>query len=220
MLISAVAIFFAKRFFEKNNMEGSATAPSGSVQPLSTPSTSAPTQQTEKKKIPLKEFVHNESARVGEVDDHPELTELKLKDYAYALTKEECGELAAMVLDQKTQADQRLLAAYLLSEVQGEQAIPALSKIALSKIPATPNERANDEERSFRALAVEGLGKIISSKDAEKVLREVASPSAQPDAFLNDRAERALYGIQKGSSHEPEIQDKEALEKIMKGKKK
>ena len=210
ILFSVAAIFhFSKGDASSSNTQVSASKNSPEQ---SSTSSSNSSQVIVIKKSPLKDFIKAEVPRVGVIDPNPDETAKRLQDYAQKLTSAECGDLVEIILNTRKDADERLLSAYLLSEVAGPQGLSALEKLAMSPVPKRPNDRSTAEERGFRALAIEGLGRI-SDSNSRKILQDVAS--SQGDQFLVDRAQRALYGIEKGNPREAEKQDKDALEKVL-----
>lgn len=157
------------------------------------------------------DLYERESQRVGQVDPDPRATQKRLEASARELTPEEITWLAGQAMDIKNDADARFFAAFLLGLSRKEAAVKALGAIAVSPVPASKNERWVEQERAFRASAIEGFCRAC--KDFPVLVKDTALDvvSRQGDEFLGDRAHRCLYSCQTGKSIES--QDKEALEK-------
>jgi hypothetical protein len=186
--------------------------------PASPPSAPPPSEaKAFRDGTPMKRVVDlyaSESRRVGQIDPDPKATEKRLEEDARELTPEEIRWLESQAADRKNDPDARFFAAYLMGLSHEEAAVDALGRIALSPVPKSKNERLVEQERAFRASAVEGISH--SCKDfpvpVKDALLEVVSK--QTDEFLRDRANRGLYACQTGKPIEE--QDKEALEKLRK----
>lgn len=158
------------------------------------------------------ELYEKESARVGKVDPDPKATEARLREAAKDLKPEEISWLEGQASDARTMMDARFFAVYLLGLSQQEASIGSLSRIALSEVPPSKNERLFIENRALRASAVEGMCTPENCKQPlarEKLLEVVAN---QRDEWIRDRANRCLYACQYGKRVEDA--DKEALDQL------
>ncbi len=153
-----------------------------------------------------------ESKRVGQIDKDPKATQTRLEQDARELNPEEIGWLFAQAEDAKNDADARFFAAYLLGLSHKDASVGALERLALLPLPVSKHERYVEQERVFRASAVEGLShncKDFPGPVKDALLNIVSN---QTDEFLRDRAHRGLYTCETGKPIEE--QDKEALEKL------
>jgi hypothetical protein len=189
--------------------EGSASAP---VSVLAKP----PTPEVQKfraavKVERVKEFYKAESARVGQVDPDPKLTEERLRNVAAELSAEEINWLKIQALSAKEAADARFFAAYLLALSNKDDALPALKEIASTPLPLGKDQGEIDLGRQIRAQTIEGISKFAHKSEARDALLDIEQ--AQKDEFLRDRAHRGLYALATGKSVED--QDKEAMGKLL-----
>lgn len=162
----------------------------------------------------VKAFYRAESARVGEVDADPKLTEERLTAVAQELQPAEISWLKEQALDGKQNADARFFAAYLLALGAQEAAMPGLKEIASAPIAKSKREGEEDLARQIRAQAIEGLCRMPDKVAARDAVMDVEQK--QNDEFLRDRAHRCLYALASGKPIEE--QDKEAAGKLLYGK--
>jgi hypothetical protein len=158
------------------------------------------------------ELYERESRRVGQIDPDPKATQKRLEEDARELQPAEIRWLEGQGADLKNDADARFFAVYLLGLSHQQEAVGALGRLALSTIPKSKNDRLVEQERAFRASAVEGLSHLCGdfAQDVKDHLLNIVS--LQRDEFLRDRANRGLYTCQYGKPMED--QDREALEKL------
>lgn len=159
-------------------------------------------------------FYQNESARIGDTDLDPKLTEQRLRAIAEELQVSEIEWLQQRALNVKENPDARFFAAYLLALGKQEAALPALKAVALAPMPKSKNDRALDIERQIRGQSIEGLSKLPNKRAAEEALMDVQQ--GVQDEFLRDRAHRGLYSVATGKPIEE--QDREAAGKMLYGK--
>lgn len=161
----------------------------------------------------VEQFYKAESARVGEVDPDPTLTEERLRAVASELSAEEINWLKLRALSAKENADARFFAAYLLALSQKDEALPALKEIASTPLPNSKNQGEVELGRQIRAQTIEGISQLKSKAEARDALLDIEQ--AQTDEFLRDRAHRALYALSSGKPVEQ--QDKEGMGKLLYG---
>jgi hypothetical protein len=160
----------------------------------------------------IMDLYERESRRVGKIDSDPKGTEKRLEESARELTDEELRWLESQAVDIRNDADARFFAAYLMGLSHRQASVVALGRIALLPLPASKNPRIIEQERAFRASAVEGLS--LSCKSFPNAVKDALLDivSRQTDEFLRDRANRGLYACQTGKSIE--AQDLEALKRL------
>ncbi len=144
------------------------------------------------------------SSAPGLVSDPDEISK-KLKAQAMSLSPTEIDSYKSLAADEGANADKRALALELLSQNETEQAVEALKELASQPLPKNKTDRLLDQERVFRAWAIEGLLQNPSIQLSKSALQFVVSKSE--DSFISQRAEQALYWMSQG--HDPA-----ALEKV------
>ena len=137
------------------------TESSGSASPLGVPQKNPDTAtKSFRDEEPMKRIMdlyERESRRVGKIDSDPKGTEKRLEESARELTDEELRWLESQAVDIRNDADARFFAAYLMGLSHRQASVVALGRIALLPLPASKNPRIIEQERAFRASAVEGL---------------------------------------------------------------
>jgi hypothetical protein len=158
------------------------------------------------------DLYESESKRVGQIDNDPSATQKRLEESARELSPEEIRWLETQATDRKNDADARFFAAYMMGLSHKVEAVEGLGRLAVSPIPATKVDRLAEQERVFRANAIEGMS--LACKDFPITVKDGLTDviARQPDESLRDRANRGLYACQFGKTIEQ--QDKEALRAV------
>jgi hypothetical protein len=158
------------------------------------------------------DLYESESKRVGQIDNDPKGTQKRLEESARELSPEEIRWLETQAGDRKNDADARFFAAYMMGLSHKVEAVEGLGRIAVSPIPPTKVDRLAEQERVFRASAIEGMS--LACKEFPVAVKDGLTDviARQQDESLRDRANRGLYACQFGKSIES--QDKEALQKV------
>lgn len=124
---------------------------------------------------------------------------------ARSLSDDEKFELMNIANNSQAQGDERLAAIYLLNLSQDADLL--LSSIILEPLPVFSEQRRQEQEIAFRALAVEGIKNIALISAIENQTQS---------SFLIDRLERQKAYLAKRAPA-PEAQDKKALEQLIQG---
>lgn len=160
----------------------------------------------------LRETYSDHLMAVSQLDEHPELTEVKLKKFAQEMSEADLKKLHQKTLDSHLSGDDRWLAIYLLSLSDANQSISLLEDVALSPSPSLAHDLGVEFEKSIRAQAIEGLENSSNKKMALMSLNKLSQ--RLDDRFLLDRVHRALLHLEKGSLSLEE-QDRKALENLV-----
>ncbi|MCB0367403.1 MAG: hypothetical protein H6624_00705 [Bdellovibrionaceae bacterium] len=116
--------------------------------------------------LALNEFVKKEATLVGQPDQDPQETLLRLKTVAGQLGQEQFERLKALALDLSLPGDERFLSAYLLSLNQTEASMSSLKSLALAPLPKSKMDaRLYDQEIMIRGQALEGLAQSTKAKE-------------------------------------------------------
>jgi len=161
----------------------------------------------------LEKILKEEKNLLGRVDPDPKASFLRLKTIAENLETADLNLLKIKALDESINGDERFLSIYLLAYNGKDISLDSLQNIALSLVPApeSQNQGLRDLEIQIRAQAIEGLSRFYGNERAKAILEKAAE--MQNEAFLRDRANRALYSWRTQNSIEN--QDKTALEKLL-----
>lgn len=184
-------------------------------QPKSSDSPAAPTSPSRQeaaspsKEADLRDWLRDESLRVGTTDENPDLTLTRLRERAERLTETDLKSLEILALDPGGNGDQRFLSVEMIAMSPLEQSAEALGRIAVAQSPSRPIEPLL--ESALRARALEGLG-AHSSPIGREVLRK--SLERLDESFLIDRAQRALLAAEE-KVPPPEEQDRSALDQLL-----
>jgi len=155
------------------------------------------------------EFV-KESLSIGQIQNDPDQTELRLQVMADNLKTEQIKYLSAILTDLNRNGDERTLAVELLSLNTGLESHQALKAFVENEVFGF-GARV-DFELALRAQAVEGL---VNFSDKSVVIQSLDYLKQKTKySFLHDREERALNFV-KGYTVSPQQQDNEALKKII-----
>lgn len=178
-----------------------------------TPSAPAPMTEAEKKVSP--EFIgqfREETAQIGRTQSEIEV-ENRLQSLARHLTTDEIDYLSEVINDKQKNGDERALAVELLGRNQSKTSLAELKDFVLSTENSGGDSRArHDEEVTLKVIAVEGIAASSPQTEALNYLTEIQKQSDQ--SFVKDRVQRSINSI-KGLSAAPEVQDNEALKKII-----
>jgi hypothetical protein len=155
-----------------------------------------------------------EAAEIGRPQADVEQLENRLQSWARHLLLEEIKYLSEVINDLKKNGDERALALDLLGRNQSQASLSELKDFVLSKENSALDSRARrDEELIFKVQAVEEIAASSSQAEALSYLREIQNLTDQ--SFVKDRVQRSISHL-KGLSAAPEIQDNEALKKLIK----
>lgn len=157
---------------------------------------------------------HQEVVAISQVDESPEKTEERLKNFSKDLKATEIQALYLSILDMKRPQDERFLAVTLLSWSQKPEVGLLLENIALSEIdPFLSTGRHAEFENVLRMKAVEGLADLpLSEVEHQRHLQNIVRKTA--NAQVSDRAQRSLWALA-GAADKPEIQDEKALVELL-----
>lgn len=157
---------------------------------------------------------HQESAEIGRPQPDVDQLENRLQSWARHLSDEEIDYLSEVINDQQKNGDERALALDLLGRNQSKTSLAELKDFVLSKNSSALDSRARlDEELIFKVQAVEEIAASSSQAEALSYLNEIQKQSDQ--SFVKDRVQRSINSL-KGLSASPEVQDNEALKKLIK----
>lgn len=158
-------------------------------------------------------------ARQSLVPD-PEEKKRDLERWVSQMQEEDFEDLRKVALERTSSADERMLAAYLLSLGRQSSALNSQRKALLEALPRNlPRDQAQQEE-ALRAMVMDG---VIQNEDREGARKTLRTFSAQTDSsFLARRAQSALKAMQSESKlpgeSAPEAlrkQEDEALQKLL-----
>ena len=155
---------------------------------------------------------NQELEALSQLDEHPEMTERKLKSRAQRMSPDELQSLYQKVLNPQLAGDDRWLAVYLLSLSEEKNSISLLEDVVLSPTPTAQHDLRAEFEKSLRAQAIEGLQNQTDKKKAASSLHKLTQKL--DDGFLLDRAQRALSYLENGTPPLEE-QDRKALENLV-----
>jgi hypothetical protein len=157
---------------------------------------------------------HDEAGRVGQLDDSPEKTEQRLRDFARSLRVPELQSLARKASDFKVNGDERFLAVQLIAWNGSSEAVPLLEKIATESIRSGLDERVQSFEVALRALAIESITGVGTVEERIMALNRVSSNVDHK--FLSDRTQRSLAYLKTPDEvPSPEEQDRQALTEVI-----
>ncbi|MCO5143458.1 MAG: hypothetical protein M9962_10255 [Oligoflexia bacterium] len=156
-------------------------------------------------------FYESEAKRIGQIDDDPAQTQKRLESVASVLSLAELEWLKKQAIDRTLDGDARFFAVYLLALNASDDSLTLLESIAVEAVPQSKNKGIVELEVQIRAQAIEGISRVRKNTRARDILLDLIDK--QENVFLQDRAHRALYGWETGSS--PEEQDKDALKKVL-----
>ena len=228
LVIVSVDLVIHKRFAQKNQIAKAKLDQTDVAQmikvdrqtqqprPVASPAAIAPTVATDAEKKVSPEFIgqfREETAQIGKPQSEIEV-ETRLQSLARHLTTDEIDYLGEVINDKQKTGDERALAVELLGRNQSKTSLTELKDFVLSKENSGGDSRArHDEEVTLKVIAVEGIAASSSQTEALSYLSEIQKQSDQ--SFVKDRVQRSINSI-KGLSAAPEVQDNEALKKIIK----
>ncbi|MCB0386646.1 MAG: hypothetical protein KDD43_14735 [Bdellovibrionales bacterium] len=107
-----------------------------------------------------------EATLVGQADQDPQVTLLRLKTVASQLGMDQFEKLKSLALDLSLGGDERFLSAYLLSLNGSEASMASLKGLALAPLPEKKmDSRLYDQEIMIRGQALEGLAQSTKANE-------------------------------------------------------
>ncbi|MEK6772443.1 MAG: hypothetical protein AABY64_00765 [Bdellovibrionota bacterium] len=217
-ILIVLAVYQLRDFSSRNAFS---TSPEGSASSFLTqkkptenpPAKNQDPRQKDSSSPNLLQSFETEVDEIGQLDEHPDQTEAKLKNQAGTLNEAELKELKSKALDPNQYGDDRMLAIYMLSLSQHPISAHLLEEIALSPFEKDVGQNSNSAfEIITRAQAIEGLQNREDKQQAVKSLSKLTAKLS--DSNLLDRAQRALSHHHHATPR-VEDQDLEALEKFV-----
>ncbi len=152
-----------------------------------------------------------EVAQIGQVQSDTEAVENRLQAIARQMEPAHRDYLKLVLMNEKSNGDERAMAIELLTRNQTAEAAEILKNYTLSD--STTGNLKSGEDIVFKAQAIEGLAGYQDRNLAISYLNEISRKTNY--SFLQDRVRRAQSAL-KNEGPTIETQDLEALKKIVK----
>lgn len=156
--------------------------------------------------------LQQESLKIAQLDSDPEKTQRDLELFSEQLSDVELNLLKDKVTNSVEDGDARSLAVYLLSLSKSDAALDLMKDIALSPLPATKNDRLLTFEEALRAATIDGFVRHPNKDKSLSILHEISQKTES--RLVADRSRRA-YESRKNNLPTPEIQEQDALRKLV-----
>jgi hypothetical protein len=211
LVVAFAALFFTSRTKNSRVRPGANSSSEIKTDSSSNPKTSSGSvlKTPPQTSLSFEKRFENEARAIGAIDEFPEETEKRLREWASVIPVVEFEGLQSRALDQRLNGDDRFLAAQLLGWSENRAAIAHLENIALAPIPPLTDERALSFETGIRGLAVEGIGELGSVDERLNALTRVSQKTDR--SFLSDRAQRTIAWVKDPQLESPADQDRRAL---------
>lgn len=152
-----------------------------------------------------------EVSQIGQVQADTETVENRLQAIARQMEPAHRDYLKLVLMNEKSNGDERAMAIELLTRNQTAEAAEILKNYSLSD--SASGNLKSDEDIVFKAQAIEGLAGYQDRNLAISYLNEISQKTNY--SFLQDRVRRA-QAVLKNEGPTIETQDLEALKKIVK----
>lgn len=135
---------------------------------------------TPAKELDLEEWLHQEAAKIGQIDKKGAATEHRLVQKVAKFKLSDLRQLKTIALDTQKMGDERFLAVYLLGLSDSPSATPLLKDISLAEIREGLGDREKTDEVLIRTQALEGLVHRLGPAGSENVLLQILERTNDP----------------------------------------